>query len=57
MQYLGLGCLRIAKVHHLIQQFVDDHEVVPYALFLELLEVFCENLHDLVQEQEDFGGI
>jgi hypothetical protein len=57
LQDLGLGCLWVAKVHHFIQQLVDDYKVVPYTLLLKLLKVFCEDLHDLVQEQEDLGGI
>jgi hypothetical protein len=57
LQYLGLGGLWVAKVHHLIQQLVDDDKVVPYALLLELLEVLCEDLDHLVQEQKDLGGI
>jgi hypothetical protein len=57
LQYLGLGSLWVAKVHHLIQQLVDDYKVVPYALLFELLEVFCEDLDDLVEEQEDLGSI
>lgn len=57
MQYLALCSLRIAKIHHLVQKFVDDDEVVPYALFFELFEVFGEDFDDLVQEEEDFSGV
>ena len=57
LQYLGLGGLWVAKVHHLIQQFVDDDKVVSYTLFFELFEVFCKDLDDLVKEQEDLGRI
>ena len=57
LQNLGLGCLWVAKVHHLIQQLVDDDKVVPYTFLLELLEVFCKDLDHLVEEEEDFGGI
>lgn len=34
LQYLGLGCLGISKVHHLVEEFVDDDEVVPDTLLL-----------------------
>ena len=57
LQYLGLGGLWVAKVHHLIQQFVDNDKVVSYALFFELFEVFCKDLDDLVEEQENLGRI
>ena len=50
----GLG---IAEVHHFIQQFVDDYEVIPYTLFLELFEILGEDLHDFVKEEENLGGI
>jgi hypothetical protein len=57
LQYLGLGGLRVAEVHHLVQQLVDDDKVVADALLLELLEVLGEDLDDLVQEQQDLGGV
>lgn len=50
LQYLGFGSLWVPKVHHLIQQFVNDDKIVPYTLFLQLLEVFRENLHNLMEE-------
>jgi hypothetical protein len=49
--------LRVAKVHHLVQQLIDDDKVVAYALLLQHLEVLGEDLDDLVQEEQDFGGI
>ena len=57
LQDLGLGRLRVAKVHHLVEQLVDDDEVVADRLLLELLEVLGEDLDDLVQEEEDLGGV
>ncbi len=57
LQYLGFSGLWVAKVHHLIKQLVDDHEVVPYALLFELLEVFCKDFYDLVEEQENLSSI
>lgn len=47
----------VSKIHHLIEQFVDNDEVVANTLFLQDLEVFREYLHDLVEEKEDFGRI
>jgi hypothetical protein len=49
--------LRIAKVHHLVQQLVDDDKIVADRLFFQFLEIFGEDLDNLVQEEEDFGGI
>jgi hypothetical protein len=49
--------LRIAKVHHLIQQLVDDDEVISYTLLFQLFEIFCENFNDFMEEQEYLGGI
>jgi len=57
LQDLGFGCLRVSKVHHLVQELVDDNKVVPYTLLLQFLEVLCEHLNDFVQEQQDFGRI
>lgn len=57
MQDLGLCCLWVSKVHHLVQQFVNDDKVIPNTLLLEDLEVFGEDLHKLVEEEEDLGGI
>lgn len=57
LEDLGLGRLWVPKVHHLIQQFVNDDEVVANGFFLQCLEVLCEDLHDLVEEEEDLGGI
>ena len=57
LQDLALCCLRVSKVHHLIQQFVNDDKVIPNTLLLEDLEVFGEDLHKLVEEEEDLGGI
>lgn len=57
MQYLSLRCLWVSKIHHLIQQLVNDNEVVPYALLLQLLEVLGEDIDDFVEEKEDLGGV
>lgn len=57
LQYLALRRLGITKVHHLVQQLVNNDKVVPDTLLLELLEVFRKHLDDLVQEKEDLGGI
>lgn len=57
LQDLTLCCLGVSKVHHLIQQFVNDDKVIANTLLLEDLEVFGEDLHKLVEEEEDLGGI
>jgi hypothetical protein len=50
LQYLALGRLRIAKVHHLVEQLVNDDEIVSYALLFQLLEIFGEYLDDFMEE-------
>lgn len=57
LQDLALCSLRVTKVHHFIQQFVYNDEVISDTLLLQFLEVFREDLHDLVEEQQDLGGI
>jgi hypothetical protein len=57
LENLGLGCLRVAKVHHLVEEFVYDNEVVADRLLLQGLEVLCEDIDELVQEEEYLGGI
>ena len=48
LQYLALRSLWITKIHHLIQQLIDDDEIVPYRLFLQLFEILREDLDYLV---------
>jgi len=31
--------------------------IIPYRLLLQLFEVFSKHFDDLVQEEEDFGGV
>lgn len=57
MQYLALRSLWVSEVHHLIEQFIDDNKVVANTLFLQDFEVFREDLHNFVEEEEDFGRI
>lgn len=57
LEDLGFCGLGISKVHHFIQEFVDDDEVVPYRFLFELFEILGEDLDDLMEEEEDFGGI
>ena len=57
MQDLALCCLWISKVHHFVQQFVNDDKIIPDTLLLEDLEIFGEDLHELVKEEKDLGSI
>lgn len=57
MQDLSLCRLWIAKIHHLVQQFVYDYEVVPYALLLELFEILGKDLDNLVEEEKYLGCV
>ena len=52
LENLALSCLRVAKVHHLVQQFVDNDKVIADGLLLELLEVLDQHLDETVQEQD-----
>jgi hypothetical protein len=36
--------LWVAKVHHLIQQFVNHNEIVTNRLFFDLVEILAKNL-------------
>ena len=57
LENLALSCLRVAKVHHLVHEFVDDDKVVADRLLLELLEVLDEDLHEAVQEEDDLRRV
>jgi hypothetical protein len=57
LKYLALCCLRIAEVHHLVHELVDDDKVIPDALLLEFLKVFDEDLDETVEEEDGFCGI
>lgn len=57
LQNLALCRLRVSKIHHLVEQFVNDDKVVSNTLLFQHLEVFGEYLHNLVEEQKDLGGI
>lgn len=57
LQDLALCCLWISKVHHFVQQFVNDDKIIPDTLLLEDLEIFGEDLHELVEEEKDLGSI
>lgn len=45
------------KVHHLVEQFVDDDKVVTDRLLLNLLEVLGEHSHQLVQVEDDLSCV
>ncbi len=57
LQYLTLRRLRIPEIHHLVQKLVDYNEIIADALLLQLLEILGEDLDDLMQEEEDLGGV
>lgn len=57
LQDLALCCLWVSEIHHLVEQFVDNDEVVANTLLLQHLEVLREDLHDLVKEEKDLGRI
>ena len=49
--------LRIPKIHHLVEKFVNDDKIITNGFFFELFEVLREDLDDLMEEEEDFCGI
>jgi hypothetical protein len=49
--------LWVAKVHHFIEKFVDDNEVVAYRFFFEFFGIFGEDFDNFVEEEEDLGGV
>jgi hypothetical protein len=51
------GGLWISKVHHFVQEFINNDEVVSDGFFFKFFEVFGEDFDYFVQEEEDFGGI
>ncbi len=57
LQDLGLGYLRIPEIHHLIEQLVDDDKVVADGFFFEFFEIFNKDVAELVQEEQDCGGV
>ncbi|KAL8984656.1 MAG: hypothetical protein Q9177_004639, partial [Variospora cf. flavescens] len=49
--------LRVAKVHHLVEELIDDDEVVADGFLLERLEVFGEDGDEAVEEEEEGGWV
>lgn len=47
----------VAKIHHLVQQFVDNDKIIPDTFLLQHLEVFRKHFHDFVEEEEDLRRI
>lgn len=45
--------MRIAVVHHFVEQLIDNNEVVSDAFFLDIFEVAFEDIDECVQECED----
>mmetsp|Transcript_12720 Transcript_12720/g.39527 ORF Transcript_12720/g.39527 Transcript_12720/m.39527 type:complete len:393 (+) Transcript_12720:1683-2861(+) len=52
-QNLALRILRVAEVHHFVQQLVHDDEVVAQYLLVQLVEVLLEDAAQPVQEEQD----
>ena len=53
LEDLAFGRLGESKVHHLVHELVYDNEVIPDTLFLQLLEVFHQDLCESVEEDDD----
>ena len=57
LEDFGLGGLRVAEIHHFVEQLVDDDEIVADGFFLEVLEVVGEDGDEAVEEEEDRRGV
>lgn len=57
LENLRFGGLREAKVHHLVEELIDDDKVIPDGLLLELLEILGENRGEAVEEDDDLGRV
>jgi len=51
------GGLRVPIVHHLIKKFIDDDEVVPDGLLLDIFEVAFKDIDEGVEKGEDEDGV
>lgn len=57
MEDFRFCCLWVTKVHHLVEEFVDNDKVIADRFFFEFFEVFGEDFDYFMEEKEDFGGI
>jgi hypothetical protein len=57
LEDLGFRSLRVAKVHHFVEQFVDNDKIVADRFFFKCFEILRENFDDFVEEEEDLGGV
>lgn len=57
LQDLGFRCLRVAEIHHLVEELVDDDEIVADGFLLQCLEVFSEDGDEAVEEKKERGRV
>jgi hypothetical protein len=57
LKYFRLGRLRVAKIHHFVEKFVDDHKIIPDRFFLQNLEILCKDIYNLMEKKQYFGSI
>ena len=50
-------CLGVAVINHLIDDLVNQHKVLPNALFVQHSTVVSEDLHHSVQDIEHITGL
>lgn len=51
------GVLRITEIHHLIEEFMDDDEIIANAFLFQFGEILIENLNDFVHVDDHHGGV
>lgn len=57
LQDLALCRLGVSKVHHLIEQLIQNNEIVTNRLLLELLKVLLKYTSQLVQKENNLCSI
>ena len=48
-QHLPLRYLRVSVIHHFVQKFIGNYEVVSKGLLFEFIEVLSQDFEELVE--------
>ena len=49
--------MRIAIVHHLVEQFINDYEVVSDGFFLDVFEITFKNFNQCMKKGKYHNGV